>query len=98
MFTRIVKMHFKEDEVDNFLKNFETVKEKIRNFEGCLFLELYRDKDTPEIFFTYSRWNHVNDLESYRNSSLFKNVWADTKPKFTEKARAWSVDTLFSNE
>ncbi len=89
-------MHFKAEEIDSFLKNFELVKDKIRNFEGCQFLELYRDKDRPEIFFTYSRWNETASLENYRNSDLFKSVWAETKPKFQDKAQAWSVDTLNS--
>ena len=41
MFTRIVKMEFKSEEVINFLSKFDIVKEKIRAFEGCTFLELY---------------------------------------------------------
>ena len=94
MFTRIVKMNFKAEEVDSFLSNFEQIKEKIRNFPGCEFLQLYRDKHTKTIFFTYSRWKNEADLEAYRHSDLFKDVWAETKPKFKEKAAAWSVDTL----
>ena len=94
MFTRIVKMDFKEEEVAAFLTNFETIKDKIRNFPGCEFLELYRDKHNKTIFFTYSRWKNETDLEAYRHSDLFKSVWAETKPKFKSKAAAWSVDTL----
>jgi len=96
MFTRIVKMEFKEEEIATFLSNFETIKNKIRSFPGCEFLELYRDKHNETIFFTYSRWNKETDLESYRHSDLFKGVWAETKPKFKAKAAAWSVDTLYS--
>lgn len=96
MFTRIVKMEFQEEAVVEFLENFKTVKEKIRNFPGCLFLELYQDKNQKAIFFTYSRWNTEDDLENYRNSDLFKKVWAQTKPLFQERAQAWSVDTLHS--
>lgn len=96
MFTRIVKMEFEAKNVPTFLANFETVKSKIRNFPGCLFLELYNDKKDPTVFFTYSKWEHENDLEKYRKSELFKGVWATTKPMFRSKAQAWSVDTLFS--
>jgi len=95
MFTRIVKMVFEPEKVPEFLDNFEKVKEKIRSFEGCLFLELYRDLKTPEVFFTYSRWQSESDLENYRKSDLFLAVWGDTKPLFKDKAEAWSVDTLF---
>ena len=94
MFTRIVKMEFAPQHVSEFLHSFEQLKEKIRNFNGCLFLELYRDKQRPEVFFTYSRWDNEEALEAYRKSELFKEVWGKTKPLFQEKAKAWSVDTL----
>lgn len=96
MFTRIVKMEFQPDKVPAFLANFENVKEKIRSFPGCEFLELYQDKNNGAIFFTYSRWIKEEDLENYRNSPLFKSVWSQTKPLFQERAQAWSVDTLHS--
>lgn len=94
MFTRIVKMEFQPELVPAFMAHFETIKENIRNFPGCLFLELYRDKKDDTVFFTYSRWESENDLENYRTSELFKAVWATTKPRFRSKAQAWSVDTL----
>ena len=93
MFTRIVKMEFKAEEVENFLINFDTVKHKIRNFPGCEHLTLLRDKNDSTVFFTYSKWAKEEDLEHYRHSQLFKGVWATTKPKFRSNAQAWSVDT-----
>lgn len=95
MFTRIVKMEFEAENISEFLSNFEKIKNKIRNFEGCEFLELYRDKNNDSIFFTYSKWKAESNLENYRKSELFKNVWATTKPMFRSKAQAWSVDTLY---
>jgi autoinducer 2-degrading protein len=92
MLTRIVKMEFQEEKVASFLADFETVKHKIRNFQGCLHLDLLRDRNNPTIFFTYSKWEQENDLENYRRSSLFKDVWATTKPMFRSKASAWSLD------
>tara|TARA_B100000902_G_scaffold223511_1_gene212356 strand:- start:213 stop:509 length:297 start_codon:yes stop_codon:yes gene_type:complete len=96
MFTRIVKMEFKSEEVINFLSNFDIVKEKIRSFDGCTFLELYQDKKNKNIFFTYSKWEKESDLENYRSSDIFKSVWATTKPMFHSKAKAWSIETLYS--
>ncbi len=92
MFIRIVKMEFQPEKVETFLQNFESVKEKIRHFPGCQHLELYRDKNHTNIFFTYSKWNEEADLENYRNSELFNSVWNVTKPMFSKKAEAWSVD------
>lgn len=96
MFVRIVKMGFQEDKIDDFLQNFEEVKQNIRNFPGNRFLELYRDKNDPTIFFTYSYWETEADLENYRKSELFIEVWTFTKQLFRQKAEAWSVDKLVS--
>jgi heme-degrading monooxygenase HmoA len=96
MFVRIVKMGFQEDQVDAFLENFEQVKQHIRNFPGNRFLELYRDRNDPQVFFTYSYWETEADLENYRKSDLFCGTWAVTKPMFRQKAEAWSVDKLVS--
>ena len=96
MIVRIVKMGFRNDAINAFLNNFEANKHKIRNFEGCEFLELYRDKNDTSIFFTYSYWNSESDLEMYRHSNLFKSVWEKTKPLFNMKPEAWSVDKLES--
>jgi len=98
MLVRIVKMSFAEENIEQFLANFKTVKQKIRNFEGCEFLELYRDKNNTNLFFTYSFWNAETDLNKYRHSKLFKDVWAQTKPMFNAKPEAWSVDKLASLE
>ena len=96
MFVRIVKMGFHEDKVDDFLTNFNTVKQDIRNFAGNRFLELYRDKSNPTVFFTYSYWETEEHLETYRKSALFCDTWAVTKPLFNIKPEAWSVDKLVS--
>ena len=94
MFVRIVKLSFAEENINVFKTNFETIKHKIRAFEGCQLLELYQDKHNSNIFFTYSYWNTEEDLEHYRNSELFKGVWAKTKPLFNAKPEAWSVDKI----
>ena len=75
MFVRIVKMSFDENKIEEFLTNFHQIKEKIRSFEGCELLELYQDKQYPNVFFTYSYWDTEQDLIHYRNSDFFKQVW-----------------------
>ena len=85
-------MNFKANEIDNFLSIFNANKEKIRSSDGCSHLELFRDKTNPSIFFTYSHWDKDQDLENYRNSDLFKIVWAKTKVLFNDRPEAWSVD------
>ena len=96
MFVRIVKMSFHEEYINAFLENFESNKEKIRQSAGNRLLELYQDKNDATIFFTYSYWETENDLENYRKSELFGEVWKFTKALFNAKPEAWSVDKLVS--
>ena len=98
MFIRIVKMGFHAEHIPAFLENFEQVKHLIRNSPGNRLLELYRDKNSPDIFFTYSYWDTEQDLDNYRNSELFEEVWTFTKRYFNAKPEAWSVDKLISIE
>ena len=98
MFVRIVKMSFHEEHIQAFLENFELMKTKIRNSPGNRLLELYQDKQNPSIFFTYSYWDTEKDLENYRESELFYNVWTFTKKLFNDRPEAWSVDRLMHLE
>ena len=91
-------MRFHAEKIADFLANFESVKQNIRNFEGNQFLELYQDKNDPRIFFTYSYWENEAALEKYRNSILFNEVWSYTKTLFSDKPEAWSVDLLVTLE
>jgi heme-degrading monooxygenase HmoA len=98
MFVRIVKMSFHEENIPAFLENFEKMKSHIRNAMGNRLLELYQDKQNPCVFFTYSYWETEDDLENYRKSALFDDVWTFTKKLFNDKPEAWSVNKLVSLE
>ena len=91
-------MSFHEENIPAFLENFELMKVKIRNASGNRFLELYQDKSNKSIFFTYSYWETEDDLENYRKSEFFNEVWAFTKKLFNDKPEAWSVEKLASLE
>ena len=96
MFVRIVKLSFHEEHIPAFLENLELMKNHIRNAPGNRFLELYQDKNNKNIFFTYSYWETEDDLENYRKSALFDEIWTFTKKLFNDKPEAWSVDKLVS--
>ncbi len=91
MLIRIVKMTFDPTKVDDFLAVFKESKEKIRAKDGCSHLELMQDYNLPNSFSTYSYWENEEALNSYRNSDLFKEVWAKTKILFSEKPLAFSL-------
>ncbi len=91
---RIVKLTFASEHAEHFIEIFEGVKDRIRAAEGCLSLKMMQDRSNPGIFITYSIWKVPEDLQQYRRSELFKEVWMNLRPLFEEEPQAWSLDKL----
>jgi quinol monooxygenase YgiN len=92
MLIRIVRMHFTEAGVNEFLDIFNANKVAIRNFEGCTHLELLKDRDDPNTYTTLSYWRDPESLERYRKSDLFGSVWGRVKTLFSERTQAFSLE------
>jgi len=92
MIIRIVRMHFTQAGVEEFLEVFNTNKEAIRNFEGCTHLQLLRDVDDGNTFTTLSHWQDQASLDKYRKSELFGKVWGQVKTLFSERSLAFSAE------
>jgi quinol monooxygenase YgiN len=91
MIVRIVRMTFHPEKVEEFIEIFRSSKNFIRSFEGCVYVELWRDAQMPNVFATHSHWESLEALERYRQSDLFQRTWAKTKPLFADKPLAFSV-------
>lgn len=85
-------MGFHQENIPAFLKNFHKSRDAIRGSRGNEHLELLQDVSNPEIFFTYSHWQRPEDLEAYRKSELFTEVWDFTKKLFNAKPEAWTLE------
>src|SRR3954470_13460274 len=91
MLIRIVRMHFAENQVEEFLEIFNKNKQAIRNFPGCSHLQLLKDAKSDYIYTTLSHWDSEESLNNYRDSELFQNVWRSVKILFTERTQAFSL-------
>jgi heme oxygenase (mycobilin-producing) len=92
MIIRIVRMHFTEAGVEEFLQIFNNNKERIRNFPGCTHLQLLKDHQDPNCYTTLSHWQSAEDLQQYRKSELFAGVWGRVKSLFSERTQAFSLE------
>ena len=92
MIIRIVRMHFTEAGVDEFLEIFNHHKDSIRSFPGCTHLQLLKDHNDLYCFTTLSHWQDAASLESYRKSELFGQVWGRVKTLFSERSQAFSLE------
>jgi hypothetical protein len=97
MITRLVKMTFAPEKVNDFLALFNENKERIAGFPGCSHLKLLNSTENPAIFFTYSIWDSEESLNKYRASELFAAVWGRTKGMFAAKPEAWSTTVKFES-
>jgi quinol monooxygenase YgiN len=96
MLTRIVKLNISSNHIEDFINLFNDNKSKILNFSGCNHVEIMREFDNENIFFTYSHWQNTSSLEKYRESSTFKEIWKKTKTYFCDKPEAWSLKKINS--
>lgn len=94
MIQRIVCMQFKPENIPNFLEIFDQSALQIRQFNGCLHLQLHRDAQLPQRLFTVSHWESEAHLQAYRQSALFEKIWTLTKVLFEEKPQAWTLHLL----
>ena len=92
MIIRIVRMHFTDAGVEEFLEIFNANKIAIRNFPGCSHLQLLKDADDPNTYATLSHWDKPESLENYRKSELFGSVWGRVKTLFSERTQAFSLE------
>jgi len=96
MIARIVNMHFKPECLEEFLDLFQKYSNQISHFPGCRMLNLIQHQEHPGSVSTYSIWESEDDLNNYRNSTLFKTVWPATKVLFQKSASATSHQVLFA--
>jgi autoinducer 2-degrading protein len=95
MVTRIVKMSFDKKNAEQFLEIFNEHRNQIRAAEGCTYLELWQTEEIDStLFFTHSKWESEDFLNSYRHSDIFKSVWPKTKALFNASPHAWTVNSL----
>ena len=93
MITRIVKLSLDLKNISAFKTIFELNRVNISNQKECTLLELFQDIENPCIFFL-STWNSVNELNIYRNSELFQEIWKEIKILFNNKPKAWTTKTI----
>ena len=94
MITRVVKMTFRPGTEPDFHAVFTASAPVIRSFEGCIEMNVFNDVAAPNVYFTISKWENEEALNNYRNSDFFKDVWAQTKALFANKAEAWSLSQV----
>lgn len=92
MIIRIVDLQIHPDQIEKAKELLMEVAPKVRNFNGCHYLELLFDIHKSGHVQTYSKWSAEKDLNSYRDSELFIKFWKSIKPLFERPAQAWSFE------
>lgn len=94
MILRIARLPVAAENKEVFLNYFNASKKQIRNFDGCMHLELFEDASVKHHFFTISHWQSESHLQSYLQSELFRSTWKKVRPLFEESPAAWSLKKL----
>ena len=94
MIVRVVRLTLSEENVSAFEEVFRTHQDAIASQPGCMGVEMLSDPDDNCIRGTLSRWRSEEDLNAYRASSLFGEVWTVTKSLFAAKPVVWTYEVL----
>lgn len=97
MITRIVKMNVNELDIEKFKLLVQPYQSKILAFKGCVQVDIMRDKKNRTQFFSYSIWESEEALENYRNSKMFREIWAEIKKLLSSPTIAWTVEDAFDS-
>ena len=91
MIVRIVEMSFREDAIEEFVAMFNEARPTILSFPGCTSIDLLQDSKRLHVFFTYSHWDSEEELDRYRFSEFFRDIWGKTKVLFDDLPQVWSL-------
>lgn len=94
MLIRLVRMWFKPDNVDEFLRLYHAAYLTISSQPGCLGVRLVRQTDDPAAFATWSRWESAAALDAYRRSPFFRAFWPQVRTLFRQPAEAVSFEEV----
>ena len=97
MIVRIVHMEFLPEKRTEFLALFEQHKAAIAAQPGCRHLKLVQRDDKTTSISTISTWDSQADLDAYRKSNLFAQVWPSTKALFAAPPHAQSHTVLWAS-
>ena len=97
MIIRLVCMRVKPEKLAEFQAIYAGVCDRIRNFPGCLHLQLLLDTDGEGNLYTISHWRSAEDLDTYRHSPFFRGVWGRLKPLFRDRPWAQSTTVLIDS-
>jgi heme-degrading monooxygenase HmoA len=98
MYKRVVYMKFKPELTVTFEEIFRSKVMDICAMPGCRGVELYEDINDSSVRITYSLWDSPADLDAYRSSSFFKEVWSKTKVLFAAAPQAYTMRLIKDSE
>ncbi len=92
MITRLVHLQIELERCADFESYVRPRIARIAAQPGCLSVQLLQGD--PGHYFTVSEWSAQKDLDAYRDSSLFDEIWPTVKPWFSAKADAWTTTQI----
>jgi len=75
-----VAVTVKPESVDAFVAHLREESRQVREMEGCVRYQLFRDPDEPTRFLLYEEWATPAAFEAYQGSELLRNSFAVLGP------------------
>ena len=92
MIVRVVRLTFSPDTVVTFDALYDRFESRIQAQPGCRMVRAMKVSGHPCQRATLSFWETQEDLDTYRKSALFGEVWPATKALFAAPPEAQSYE------
>ena len=92
MIVRVVRLTFSPETVDAFDALYAQFEPRIQAHPGCRLVRAMKVSGHSNQRATLSFWDAEEDLDAYRKSTLFGEVWPATKALFAAPPEAQSYE------
>ena len=93
--SRLVKVTVRPGRDADMLAEYYRVTEAFsRRQEGCLRVHLFRDRQTPNVYFLQSYWRDLVSLRRLLQSPGYDRLRTSTSEYFEERIREWLLDIV----
>ncbi len=96
MILRVVKLKVDPRKMEAFQLFMENLHDEKLRLNGCLHFDFFNERQNPNIFYSYTIWEHEKFLKQYKKTDLFKEVVQTLRELCIDEPQAWTIQNVFN--
>ena len=93
--SRLVKLTVRPGQEEDMLADYHRITDAFsRRQDGCLRVQLFEDRQTPNVYYLQSYWRDLAALRRVMSAPAYEGLRTDTRHYFEERMREWLLDIV----